>query len=770
MRNTRLRLTTCCILLTSAAGCGGDSVGSPGTGTLEIRATTSGVEPDGDGYIVQVDAGQPQPLVTGAAIEVPDVEPGSHAVLLGEIAPNCTVEGDNPRTVSLAAGQTATLEFAVACAATTGGAEITVSTTGPSPDPDGYGLSVDGADQGSIAPSTSLTLDQLSPGSHSVGLAGLAANCQIEGDNPRVFTVTPGTNVGVVLSVTCNPPPPSAGTLQVQTTTSGVDPDPNGYAFFVDGGSRQPIGVSATASLPNLAAGSHAVRLSGLAPNCDVQGQNPRPVTLEAGATANVSFAIICAATTGTIRVQVATSGAPTDPDGYTVTLDGGSSRPVGTTGTTTFTTPSGNHTVELAGLASNCSVAAGRANEVRVDVGSAQDVNFAVTCTAVTGTVNVTVTSSGAPPDPDGYQVELDIRGVRKPVAVNGTTTFSNVAAGDHIITLIAVALNCTVPGGAEQIVSVTGGGTADVAFAVVCSGTETSWNTIPFNTEEFNGLAIWSSSPSNIIVSGSYPNAIDNTILHYNGSAWVAAFNGGRSSYGSLSGLSPTEVYAAVGDGEVLRWNGSLWQDVGPARERANFMSVWAAAPQNIFVGGWEDATPENGLIEHFDGSAWSPQQSHGFGTYGEVYDMSGVSSGEVFALGRESPYDVTPEEDYLLSGVSRYDGAGWSRSYDTREDFLNAIWANAGNDVYVVTRAGGILHFDGAAWTPMTSPTTQPLTDVWGNSSSNVYAVGAAGILHFDGTAWTVLNSTPALRVWGTATEVYALTRTAVLYRAH
>lgn len=194
-------------------------------------------------------------------------------------------------------------------APTSGSMRIAASTSGPSPDPDGYTITLDGTDRGTLGVSAEVTIDELSSGDHVVGLSGIAANCQVQGDNPRPATVTAGASVAVAFEVICTAAPADAGTLRIITTTTGADPDPDGYAFAVDGGSSQPIGASATATLANVAAGAHTVGLSGLAANCTLQGSNPRSVTVTAAATAEASFAITCTVASGALEITTTTTG-----------------------------------------------------------------------------------------------------------------------------------------------------------------------------------------------------------------------------------------------------------------------------------------------------------------------------------------------------------------------------------------------------------------------------------------------------------------------------
>ena len=376
------------IAVVVAVKCGGgeDATAPPAPATLEITTSTSGPEPDADGYSIQIDGGPARSIGTAANLTVTEVTPGAHTAQLGGVAANCTVSGDNPRAVSLSAGETTTLPFVITCSATTGTLTITAATSGPSPDADGYIISIDGADRGPLAVSGAVTITGLAPGSYLVGLSGMAANCQIQGDNTRSVIIAAGANAGLAYTITCETPPAGAGSLRVTTATTGPDPDRDGYTFAIDGGVSQPIGVNATTTLTNLSAGTHVVTLAELAGNCTALQTSTRSITVVSGAIAELNFAVACTATTGTIRVSVATSGSPIDPDGYVAQLDGGEpGLPVGTTGSVTFTgVPAGSHTVVLGGLAANCAVTGGASQTTTVTAGATSELSFSLTCTVI--------------------------------------------------------------------------------------------------------------------------------------------------------------------------------------------------------------------------------------------------------------------------------------------------------------------------------------------------------------------------------------------------
>src|SRR5204862_223880 len=96
----------------------------------------------------------------------------------------------------------------------------------------------------------------------------------------------------------------------------------------------------------------------------------------------------------------------------------------------------------------------------------------FSVTCTATTGNLTVTTSTTGSSLDPDGYTVTVD-GSQSQAIASNNSTgiTFTGLSAASHSVVLSGVAANCTVSGGNPQTVTVPSGGTATAAFSVACT-----------------------------------------------------------------------------------------------------------------------------------------------------------------------------------------------------------------------------------------------------------------------------------------------------------
>jgi hypothetical protein len=93
--------------------CGDDGSGqAPTVGTLQITTVTTGT-PTGE-FTIIVDGASPRVIGPSATLSITDVDEGSHVVQL-TLPTGCTAAGENPRTVSVTAPNTTTVDFAVTC-------------------------------------------------------------------------------------------------------------------------------------------------------------------------------------------------------------------------------------------------------------------------------------------------------------------------------------------------------------------------------------------------------------------------------------------------------------------------------------------------------------------------------------------------------------------------------------------------------------------------------------------------------------------------------
>jgi len=89
----------------------------PTTGDLTVTTTTTGGGTDPDGYTVTVDAIN-KPIGVSGSVTFNGLPAGDHSVTLTGLANNCTVSGQNPRTINVPAGGTPQTNFPVTCRVT----------------------------------------------------------------------------------------------------------------------------------------------------------------------------------------------------------------------------------------------------------------------------------------------------------------------------------------------------------------------------------------------------------------------------------------------------------------------------------------------------------------------------------------------------------------------------------------------------------------------------------------------------------------------------
>ena len=453
-------------------GCGGggsDIIG-PAPGSLDVTIATSGPEPDPDGYTVSIDGAAAEAIGINASRHTEDLAPGNHTVTLAGLAGNCTVGGTGAGvTVEILTGAASAVRFDIACVATTGTIEVVTTTAGSPADPDGYELQLDGGPALPIGAGASVSMPAVLPGPHSVGLAGLAGNCTVDGDNPRPVTVTAGVVAPVAFTITCTALAPTTGSIAITVATSGADQDPDGYELQLDGGAAQLIGSGTTVSIPGVTPGAHSVKLGGLSGNCAPVGDNPRPLTVIAGQMTAVAFTVACTAfppTTGSIAVTIATTGAEPDPDGYALRIDQGDAQSIGVNGTVSVHgLAAGSHSVLLQGTAPNCAIGGDNPREIAVVAGQTATTTINVTCTATTGALKVTVTGL-----PGGTNADVTVTGPGGfNRAVTATTTLPDLVPGSYTVTAAEVTSGNTpyAPTPRSRVVPVAAAATAGAAVA---------------------------------------------------------------------------------------------------------------------------------------------------------------------------------------------------------------------------------------------------------------------------------------------------------------
>lgn len=187
------------------AACG-DNAAEPAvdSGVIVVTAFTGGDGGDTDNFRLTIDGSAPFLIAPNTRVFLTGITGGTHLLHLLGIPANCSVDGTNPRAVGVQPGGRSEITFTLSCAPQlSSGFNIIVSTTGPTPDPDGYGLLVAGADLRHIEINAGEVFAGLSPGVHLVTLEDLAGSCSVIGGNPQPFTVVKDKIVRVGLQVVC---------------------------------------------------------------------------------------------------------------------------------------------------------------------------------------------------------------------------------------------------------------------------------------------------------------------------------------------------------------------------------------------------------------------------------------------------------------------------------------------------------------------------------------------------------------------------------------
>lgn len=194
-------LATSAFFALVAAACVGDVARTgPTTSTyVSVKVRTSGGDLDLNGYFAFVD--EQRRSITNNEVQSFLVSGGPHVVRLTDVAANCSVGGENPRSVIVDDGKILQVAFEVACAQT--GVLITTRTTGVDI-PNTYGIAVNDQPVPNMSPNGTSTVTRLTAGPATVTLM-VPDNCTVSGDPRLVVDVIWKSLIPVAFDVTCTP-------------------------------------------------------------------------------------------------------------------------------------------------------------------------------------------------------------------------------------------------------------------------------------------------------------------------------------------------------------------------------------------------------------------------------------------------------------------------------------------------------------------------------------------------------------------------------------
>jgi len=305
-------------IVLALSGCNSSTDGGEDLGGLVVTVTTEGGKPDTDGYTVQIEGHQEEPVPVNGHVTVTDLAPGNYVTRLAGLASNCYVSGANPLTIAVQAGSQSTADFTVTCPVNGARVRVTTEAVGNDVDENGYFVKI-GSGFPKRVPAQGVTnLSADAEGVLPIEVTDVAANCTPDPANPSTVTAAANQESPITLRFTCAN---INGALHVAVSATGPDVQAAGFQVTLDGKSVT-LDESNAALLPRLLGGNHSLAIDAglLQVNCQVSGPNPRTVSVAIADTTDVTIAVVCAAMPKVV-LTASTTGADFDTDGYTVTL-----------------------------------------------------------------------------------------------------------------------------------------------------------------------------------------------------------------------------------------------------------------------------------------------------------------------------------------------------------------------------------------------------------------------------------------------------------------
>lgn len=216
---------------------------------------------------------------------------------------------------------------------------------------------------------------------------------------------------------------------------------------------------------------------------------------------------------------------------------------------------------------------------------------------------------------------------------------------------------------------------------------------------------------------------------------------------------GTSANDVFAAGYAGTILHYDGSTWAAMasGVSGAGVSLYGLGGTGPKDVWAVG------QGGTLLHYDGKSWAPQDA---GTSVQLNAVWAQAENDVLVAGRVETLPDGGERSVMLH--SRGDGIWSPQGLPVREGGkpyrVFSIWGSGPSDVFA-TAPGEIVHFDGRGWSFMEIPQAVRdaalfLYSVWGSGPADVFVVGDGGtILHYNGVAWSPMS-------WGGTTFLNAV----------
>lgn len=298
---------------------------------------------------------------------------------------------------------------------------------------------------------------------------------------------------------------------------------------------------------------------------------------------------------------------------------------------------------------------------------------------------------------------------------------------------------------------------------------------------------LKLHTTQPASVAKLPTPTPSLKNTLCPVQGAPFSA---NGPTSLSAVSAFSASDVWA-VGNANYLplveHWDGQNWKLVPISTPNSTIPrdqlgqntqdsldGVVAIANNDAWAVGRSITNGiSHGLIEHWDGSAWSTASLLPPGS--SLNTIASVFANDVWAIGQSATSNGT-----LDALIEHWDGQSWSQMQLPavfRVGEIVSIAAVASNDVWADeyhpgSRTGALgtttmLHWDGYMWTPYPLPSLNfgfILLSLSALNAHDIWAVGTGTstllIEHWDGTSWSIASNAESPESFSTLGGVVAV----------
>ncbi|MDZ7658803.1 IPT/TIG domain-containing protein [Fodinibius sp.] len=255
---------------------------------LEVSIVTSGSDIDSDGYTLSVEGADDRFVKANDNVTYDDLFADEVQVQLSGIADNCSVDGNNPRTVTLNNADNAGFtQFDVSCT----GVGPTIDSISPTSGATGTQVTISGNNFSSTLSDNVVTFNGVRAELNSATTTELVAFVPFDATTgPVEVTVNGQTATGPTFTVI------TTGRLEVNISTTGSSLDSNGYGLILDGGTASSVDINDFVAYDDLSEGSHSIELTDIASNCFIMQDraNPYDVNITAGDTTATNIDVQC--------------------------------------------------------------------------------------------------------------------------------------------------------------------------------------------------------------------------------------------------------------------------------------------------------------------------------------------------------------------------------------------------------------------------------------------------------------------------------------------